>query len=320
MRPTQLLLEALARVSYGIALMLGVTLLSFTLMVHFGPDKTYELLGKNPSEEQLADVRRELGYDRPFLVRYGTWIASLARGDLGASETTGEPVATLLARTLPITLALVLPGYFIGNVLGLLLGMLAAWNRGGAWDRLVLGGSVAGLSLSFLVIIILLQILLCTPYGLDLFPTRGWRVTDFTSYLTYATVPTLALILVTMGYNTRFYRAIVLEELGREHIRTALAFGATGREVLFVHCLKNGLVPIVTRLLYSIPLVIVSGSLLLETYFGIPGVGKATFDAMTSGDQPILLAVVTLTALAFVIVQVVADTACQLADPRMART
>jgi peptide/nickel transport system permease protein len=320
MRPLRLLSELLTRLAYGLALTLGVTLLSFTLMVHFGPDKTFELLGKNPTQAQIAEVRRELGYDRPFLVRYGTWLGSLARGDLGASDTTGEPVAPLLARALPVTLALVLPGYFIGNLLGLLLGMLAAWHRGGAWDRLVLGGSVAGLSLSFLVIIILLQILLCTPYGLDLFPTRGWRVSDLSSYLTYATVPTLALIVVTLGYNTRFYRAIVLEELGREHIRTALAFGATDREVLFIHVLRNGLVPIVTRLLYSIPLVVVSGSLLLETYFGIPGVGKTTFDAMTSGDQPILLAVVTLTAMAFVVVQMLADAACRLADPRMARS
>ena len=320
MRPPRLLSGFLTRVSYGLALMLGVTLLSFTLMVHFGPDKTYELLGKNPTQAQIADVRQALGYDQPFLARYGAWLGALVRGDLGASDTTGEPVAALLGRTLPITLALVLPGYLIGNLLGLLLGMLAAWHRGGAWDRLVLGGSVAGLSLSFLVIIILLQILLCTPYGLDLFPTRGWRVSDVPSYLTYVTVPTLALIGVTLGYNTRFYRAIVLEELGREHIRTALAFGASGREVLFTHVLRNGLVPIVTRLLYSIPLVVVSGSLLLETYFGIPGVGKTTFDAMTSGDQPILLAVVTLTALAFVAVQVLADAACRLADPRMART
>ncbi|MEE4174979.1 MAG: ABC transporter permease [Xanthomonadales bacterium] len=320
MRPLRLLSSLLKRLGYGLALMLGVTLLSFTLMVQFGPDKTFELLGKNPTGEQIAEVRRELGYDRPFIVRYGAWLGSLVRGDLGASDTTGEAVAPLLARALPVTLALVLPGYLVGNLFGLLLGMLAAWHRGGAWDRLVLGGSVAGLSLSFLVIIILLQILLSTPYGLDLFPTRGWRVTDLSSYLHYVTVPTLALIGVTLGYNTRFYRAIVLEELGREHIRTARAFGATGREVLFVHVLRNGLVPIVTRLLYSIPLVVVSGSLLLETYFGIPGVGKITFDAMTSGDQPVLLAVVTLTAVGFVAVQVLADTACRMADPRMAQS
>ena len=305
------------RLGYGVLLMVGVTLLSFTLMVHFGPDKTFELIGKNASAEQIAELRRELGYDRPFLQRYATWLADLARGDFGVSDTNGEAVGKLLARAFPVTLALVLPGFVIGNVAGLLLGMLAAWHRGRAWDRLVLGGSVAGLSLSFLVVIILLQILLCTPYGLDLFPTRGWRVDGAGSYLLYVTVPTLALVIVTLGYNTRFYRAVMVEELTRDHVRTARAFGASGREVLFSHVLRNSLVPVVTRLLYSVPLVIVSGSLLLETYFGIPGVGKVAFDAITSGDQPVLLAVVTLTAVLFVAMQVLADVTCRAADPRL---
>jgi peptide/nickel transport system permease protein len=306
-----------SRLAWGIALMLGVTFLSFALMVGAGPDKTFELLGKNPTEAQIAEVRQQLGYDRPFISRYGTWLGSVLRGDLGLSETNGQAVDDLLGTAFPVTLALVLPGFLLGNVLGLALGMVAAWNRGGAWDRVVLGGSVAGLSLSFLVIIILFQILLCTPYGLNLFPTRGWRVDGLGSYLLYVAVPTLALIAVTLGYNTRFYRAVVLEELSREHVRAARAFGASGWEVLFTHVLKNALVPITTRLLYSIPLVLVSGSLLLETYFGIPGVGKVAFDAIASGDQPVLLAVVTLTAVLFVLVQMLADAACRLADPRL---
>ncbi len=306
----------LQRLFHGALLLLGVTLLSFTLMVQFGPDTAFELAGKNTTEAQLEELRRSLGHDRPFLERYARWLGELARGDLGASDSNGEPVDRLIGRALPVTLALVLPGFLLGNVLGLLLGMLAAWYRQGAWDRLVLGGSVAGLSLSFLVVIIALQVLLCTPYGLDLFPTRGWRVDGIGSYLLYVTVPTLALVIVTLGYNTRFYRAVMVEELARDPVRTARAFGASGREVMFTHVLRNGAVPVLTRLLYSIPLVLVSGSLLLETYFGIPGVGKVAFDAITSGDQPVLLAVVTLTAVMFVAVQLLTDAACRLADPR----
>lgn len=308
------------RLAHGAALMLGVALLSFTLMVHFGPDPAYEQLGKNPTAEEIESLRSALGHDQPFILRFGDWLGDLLRGDLGTSDANGEDVGQLLLRSFPITLALVLPGFLIGNFLGLLLGMLAAWHRGGAWDRLVLGGSVAGLSLSFLVVIILLQILLCTPYGLNWFPTRGWRVDDFGSYLLYVTVPTLALVIVTLGYNTRFYRAVILEELGRDHVRTAQAFGAGPGEVLFTHVLRNSLVPILTRLLYSIPLVVVTGSLLIETYFGIPGVGKVTFDAITSGDQPVLLAVVTLTALLFVLAQLLADFSCRLADPRLGQS
>ncbi len=302
----------------AIPLLAGVTFISFLLMVHFGPDKTYELLGKNPTTEQIAEVRQQLGYDRPFLVRYTDYVRELATMDLGHSDSSGESVASLIARTLPVTAALVLPGFVLGNVLGVLLGMFAAWRRGTWPDRLVMGASVVGMSISFLVIIILLQVLLCTPWGFNWFPSRGWEVSGPVSYLYYVTVPTLALVLVTLGYNTRFYRAVMVEELGRDHVRTARAFGARPAEILFRHALKNSLVPVLTRFMFSIPLVIISGSLLLETYFGIPGIGKLTFDAITSGDQPVLKAVVGLTAVLFVLAQVLIDIFYRMVDPRVA--
>lgn len=302
----------------GIPLLLGVTFISFLLMVYFGPDKTFEMLGKNPTPEQIAEVRSQLGYDQPFLLRYAGYLKALATLDLGLSESTGERVSGLLARTLPVSLAMVLPGFILGNLAGILLGMTAAWHRGRWLDRLIMAGSVIGMSISFLVIIIVLQVLLCTPWGLNLFPARGWEVEGPGSYALYVTVPTLAIVFVTLGYNTRFYRAVMAEELGRDHIRTAIAYGASRAELLFRHVLKNSLVPVLTRVMFSIPLVLVSGSLLIETYFGIPGIGKATFEAITSGDQPVLKAVVGLTAVLFVLAQLLIDILYRLVDPRVA--
>ncbi|NNE06261.1 MAG: ABC transporter permease, partial [Xanthomonadales bacterium] len=198
------------------------------------------------------------------------------------------------------------------------LGLIAAWNRGRWLDRTIMGLSVAGMSLSFLVIIIALQVLLCTPFGLNLFPARGWDAGSLASYLQHVTVPTLAILLVTLGYNTRFYRAVMAEELGRDHVRTLLAFGTPTTRILFWHVLKNSMVAVTTRVMFSIPLIIVSGSLLIETYFGIPGVGKATFDAITSGDQPVLKSVVGLTAVLFVFIQVLVDIVYRIVDPRVA--
>ena len=308
-----------SRLSNGILLMLGVTFISFLLMVYFGPDKTYELLGKNPTAEHIAEVRHALGYDQPFLARYADYLKELATFDLGLSNSNGEPVTDILLRTLPVSIALVVPGFVLGNVLGLALGLMAAWYRGQWLDRLVMGGSVVGMSVSFLVIIIAAQILLCTPYGLDLFPVRGWQVTGLGSYLYYVTVPTLALVLVTLGYNTRFYRAVMADELEREHIRTARAYGAGAGELLFRHVLKNALIPVLTRIMFSIPFVVISGSLLLESYFGIPGIGLVTFNAITSGDQPILKAVVGLTGVLFVLALTVNDLLYGLVDPRVAK-
>lgn len=306
------------KVAAAIPLLLGVTFISFLLMVYFGPDKTFELLGKSATAEQIAEVRSQLGYDQPFLQRYVEYLQSLATLDLGLSQSTGERVTGLLARTLPVSVAMVLPGFIIGNLAGILLGMAAAWRRGQWLDRLIMAASVVGMSISFLVIIIVLQVLLCTPWGLNWFPARGWGVHDLPSYLRYVTVPTLALVFVTLGYNTRFYRAVMVEELDRDHVRTAVAYGASGAEVLFRHVLKNSLAPVITRIMFSIPLVIVSGSLLIETYFGIPGIGKATFEAITSGDQSVLKAVVGLTAVLFVLAQVLIDILYRLVDPRVA--
>ena len=308
------------RLLHGIPLLLGVTFISFLLMVYFGPDKTYELLGKNPTRQQIAEVRHELGYDQPFLLRYVDYVRELVTLDLGLSDSNGEPVSKILIRTLPISIMLVLPGFVLGNLFGLILGLVAAWYRSRWLDKLVMSGSVVGMSISFLVIIIGLQVLLCTPFGLDLFPVRGWQVDGLISYLYYVTVPTLALILVTLGYNTRFYRAVMVDEIERDHIRTLQAYGARPVEILFRHVLKNSLIPVLTRIMFSIPFVLVSGSLLLESYFGIPGIGLVTFDSITSGDQPILKAVVGLTGLLFVIALMINDMLYSLVDPRVAKS
>ena len=308
------------RFLYGIPLVLGVTFISFLLMVYFGPDKTYELIGKNPTAQQITEVRHALGYDRPFLLRYGDYLRELFTLDLGISDSNGEPVSLILRRTLPVSIALVVPGFVLGNLLGLGLGLLAAWYRGRWLDKLVMSASVVGMSISFLVIIIGLQILLCTPYGLNLFPVRGWQIHDPGSYFYYVAVPTLALILVTLGYNTRFYRAIMADEIERDHIRTLKAYGARPTELLFKHVLKNSLIPILTRIMFSVPFVLISGSLLLESYFGIPGVGLVTFNAITSGDQPILKAVVGLTGVLFVVALTINDMLYSVVDPRVAKS
>jgi len=306
----------LRKLAGGIPLVLGVTLISFTLMVHFGPDQTWELLSKNPTAEEIDRVRAELGYDRPFWVRYATYLKELATLDFGYSDSTGERVDAILQRTIPVSLLLLAPGFVLGNLLGIVLGLAAAWHRGGWIDKAIMGFAVVGMSISFLVVIIAFQVLFGVVLGW--FPVRGWNVHDLGSYLHYVSVPTLASVFVALGYNTRFFRAVLVEEMQRDHVRTARAFGAGAVEILWKNVLMNAMIPIVTRVMFSIPLVVVSGSLLIESYFGIPGVGKVTFDAITSGDQPILKAVVGLTAVMFVLILIVNDILYRAFDPRVA--
>jgi peptide/nickel transport system permease protein len=311
---------AIRKLVSGIPLVLGVTLLSFTLMVYFGPDKTYDLLGKNPTQQQIDEVRTELGYDQPFIVRYVDYLRELVTLDFGNSDSTGERVSALLMRTIPISLALSLPGFILGNLLGVVFALFAAYFRSTWIDKAIMGFAVVGMSISFLIVIIGFQIIFSSTYGLDLFPVRGWDIQSLSDYLAYVAVPTFATVFVALGYNTRFYRSIIVEEMTRDHVRTARAFGTPPAQLFYKNILKNSMIPIITRIVFSIPLVIISGSLLIESYFGIPGVGMATYDAIISGDQPVLKAVVGLTAVLFVFAQLLTDILYRAVDPRVSLT
>ena len=312
----EILQYALRKLLAGLPLIFGVTLVSFALMVYFGPDLTYQLLGKNPSPEQILEVRHQLGYDQPFLQRYVQFLREIVTLDFGAAST-GEPVTTLLAKTIPVSLILILPGFILGHVVGLLLALAAAYWRGRWPDKLIMAVAVIGMSVSFLIVIIGFQIVLSSSDGLDLFPVRGWNASSLGSYLSYVTVPTLATMFVALGYETRFYRSVIVEEMTRDHVRTARAFGLPESRILFRNILKNCLIPFITRVMFSIPQVAIGGALLIESYFGIPGIGKATYEAIVTGDQPVLKAVVSLTAILFVLVVVFNDILYRVVDPRV---
>lgn len=314
---------AIRKLFGGIPLILGVTFISFLLMVYFGPDLTYEKLGKNPTALEIEEIRHELGYDQPFTTRYGHYLKQLVTLDFGNAEIRDVKVSTILKETMPVSLHLIIPGFILGNVIAIALALFAAYHRGTWTDKLIMTGSVIGMSISFLIVIIVFQLVFSSSYGLDIFPVRGWEVYDpegsiiWGEYLRYVTVPTLATVFVALGYNTRFYRAVLVEEMGKDHVRTAKAFGHTPTSLLFKSVLKNAMVPITTRIMFSIPLVVVSGSLLIESYFGIPGVGKVTFDAIIAGDQNILKAIVGLTAVLFVVVLLLTDILYRVFDPRV---
>jgi len=312
----ELLQYALRKLLAGIPLILGVTLVSFALMVYFGPDLTYQLLGKNPTAEQILEVRHQLGYDQNFVQRYVGFLREIVTLDFGSSSS-GEPVSSLLAEKIPVSLALILPGFVLGHVVGLLLALAAAYWRGRWPDKLIMALAVIGMSISFLIVIIGFQIVLSSSDGLDLFPVRGWNADTFGHYLAYVTVPTLAIMFVAVGYETRFYRSIIVEEMTRDHVRTARAFGLPESRIFLRNILKNCLIPIITRIMFSIPQVAIGGALLIESYFGIPGIGKATYEAIVTGDQPVLKAVVSLTAVLFVFVVILNDILYRVVDPRV---
>lgn len=298
-------------------LLLGVTLFSFTLTVHFGPEQTWELLGRNPSPEQVEQVRRQLGYDRPFVERYLHYLADLARFDLGRSQANGEPVAELLERTVPVSLALLLPGFVLGIGIALVLALRAAWRPGGFVDRFCDITSALGMSLSLVITVIAAQLIFGVWLGW--FPVRGWQMNSLATYLHHLTVPTLAIVVANFGYNLRFFRAVFRERLADHPVRTARAYGLGPGRILSNYVLRASALPILTRVVFAVPLILISGSLIIESHFGIPGVGRITYQAILSGDQPVLMAVVSFSAVLFVLALTAADLLGRLADPRVDR-
>lgn len=307
----------------GIPLILGVTFLSFLLMVYFGPDLTYELLGKNPTEQDISAMRQYLGYDQPFIVRYLNYLKELLTFDFGLSMTKDKPVIDIIKQSLPVSLLLMTPGFILGNVLALMLALGACQYRGQWQDKTIMTLAVLGMSISFLVVIISFQIFFSSSYGLNWFPVRGWQTTSpdgsfsWLNYLSFVSVPTLATMFVALGYNTRFYRAVLVDELKKDYVTTAKAYGHHPKKILYFHLLKNAMIPIITRIIFTIPLVVISGSLLIESYFGIPGIGLVTYDAIVAGDQPILKSVIGLTSVLFVLALIAAELLYQLFDPRI---
>jgi len=322
---------ALRKLLYSIPLLFGVTFISFFLMVYHGPDLTYSILGKNPTPEQIADVRAQLGYDKPFLERYFLFLKEIITFDFGSSLSSGEKVSAILKKSVPISFMVALPAFILSNVLGIILALYAANHRGKINDKIIMVLAAVGMSVSYLMVVIAFQIIFCTSYGLNLFPVQGWisPPPDYPDasfgevayyywyyYWSHVSVPTLASVFVALGYNTRFFRAVIVEELNKDYVRTARAYGVSNRKIMIKHVLKNAMIPISTRIIITIPFVIIAGNLVVEKFFGIPGVGLVTYDAITNGDLPIVKAVVTCTAILYVMALILTDIVYKLIDPR----
>jgi peptide/nickel transport system permease protein len=304
----------LRRLGGAVPLLLGVSLIGFLLTQHIGPDPVWELAGRSPTEAELAALSEQLDRDRGGLERYLDFMGSLLRLDPGASLITGESVRSIVARTVPVTLALMLPGLILGFALSLALGYLAARHRDRWLDRSIAGVSALSMSISLVIVVMLMQLIFSVWLGW--FPARGWSTESFQDWLVHVTVPTLIVVLVNLGYNVRFFRALWLEALQLPSVRAARAYGLSEARILFRRLLPWTFGPIMTRLLFAVPMLLLGGSLVIETHFGIPGVGRVFYNALLSGDQPVILALVVLTGSLVVACQVLVEVGVRWLDPR----
>ena len=228
--------------------------------------------------------------------------------NFGRSLTTREPVARIILRGLTPSLLLMTPIFFGELLLGVILALIsAAWKD--SWlDRTIVITAVAGMSVSYLVFIIFGQWYL--GYYYNFFPVWGY------GSLRCLALPVLIGIVSGLGGGVRFYRTVFVHELGREYLRTARARGCGAMAIFGKHLLRNAAVPIITRAGTILPFLF-TGSLLLETFFGIPGLGYAGINALNNSDLQMIKALVIIGALLFVIINLLTDIACALVDPRV---
>jgi peptide/nickel transport system permease protein len=274
------------------------------------------LAGDDATAEDIERIRSTLGLDRPFIERFVLWLFQIARGDLGVSLFTGVPVAQMIVQRIPSTFTLMLMTLVVSVLVAIPVGALAAWYHNRLEDRLVMVGAVFSFSLPTFVVGYALAWLFGVE--LQLLPVQGYvPLSDgFWASLRTLILPTLALASVYVALITRITRATLLETLSQDYIRTARAKGVDSRNVLFRHALRNAAVPIVTVIGSGVALLI-SGAVVTETVFSIPGLGRLTVDAILRRDYPIIQGVILLFSLLYVLINLIVDLLYRVFDPRI---
>ncbi len=303
---------ALKRIAQVIPTTLGVLLITFLLFNVVGGSPAQVVLGKNATAETIAAFNHKWGYDKPLVwakdSQFVNFVTSLVCGDFGYSLEMNEPVKDVLLRGVGPSLSLTVPILVGGTIVALMLAMLSAAFRGRFVDRTILLGSTILMSVNYVVWVLAGQFLL--SYKAKLFPVWGYQG------VLYLILPVIIGIVSSLGADVRFFRTAILDEIYRPYVLTARAKGLSPSRIMLHHVLPNALIPIVTYVSLSIPWLF-TGSLLLESFFGIPGLGSVSINAIHSADMAVVRAVVVLGALLYQFVNLATDLLYAALDPRV---
>jgi peptide/nickel transport system permease protein len=293
-----------------------VTVFVFFLLRLAPGDPAAIIAGDDATAADLEAVRAKLGLNLPIYEQFGLWIWRLAQGDLGVSIFSDLPVTRLIAQRVEPTLALTLSTLFVAVSLAIPVGVIAAWQARKLADRAVMVFAVLGFAIpGFLAAYILIWIF---AVKLQLLPVQGYRpiAEGFWPFVEGLILPSIALGVTYMALIARITRASMLEVLSQDYIRTANSKGLATKRVLLLHALKNAAVPIVTVIGIGIALLI-SGVVITETVFNIPGLGRLTVDAVLKHDYPIVQGLIMVFAAAKVLVNLMIDISYAFLDPRI---
>ena len=302
----------------AVPLLLGVAVLSF-LFMHFAPGGPDALFARNArmTAEQLAAIRHNMGLDQPGYVQLWRWVSNLARGDLGTSYSQYRPVSQVIWEVFPNTVLLMGSGLVIALVLSLVFGIAAARRPFGLFDNVTSFVSYFGLAMPVFWFGLMLQILFAVQLGwlpsAGMTSPLGGGPLDVARHLA---LPAFTIAIGSIAGWSRYIRSSTVEQLQQDYVRTARAKGIEENRVVAGHVLRNALIPFVTVVAIDVPLYL-TGSVLTETVFSWPGMGRLFYDSLTVRDYPVLMGILILGAVLIVLGNLLADLLYGLLDPRI---
>lgn len=304
------------RFAQVIPTLLLVSIMVFCLQQLMPGDPALVLAGEERDPEVLEQIRRELKLDQPLVIQYFYWIGNVLQGDLGFSWRIRQPVTELVATKLPVTLQLASMAFIIAVLIGVPMGILSAVKKNTFWDYLANGIGLAGLSTPNFWLGIMLILLVSVHLGW--LPPSGYvpLTEDWKQSLATTIMPAFVLGNAISAVLMRHTRSAMLTALQQDYVRTARAKGVREWTVVTRHALRNALVPVVT--LGALELgTLLSGAVLTEQVFSIPGFGKMIVDAVFNRDYPVVQGVVLVTATVYVLLNLLADVLYVLINPRL---
>jgi peptide/nickel transport system permease protein len=306
----------LRRLASALPILVIVSLLTFSMMHMIPGDPAAAIAGLSATPDQIRQLRHDLGLDEPFIVQLVTWYGGLLHGNLGRSLLMGQPVVDVMLFRLPVTMALALYALVLTVLFGLAAGIFAALRHNSWVDQVAMVFAMFGISVPNFWLGLLMIIFFAVWLGW--LPTGGYIAftDDPVGWLRTSTMPATSLALLQVGLLARITRSTMLEVLRQDYIRTARAKGLPRRLVVVKHALANALIPITTVVGIIISLS-VSGAVVTETLFSIPGVGQLLTQAVLNRDYPLVQGGLFMVTALLVLVNVLVDVSYSLLDPRV---
>jgi peptide/nickel transport system permease protein len=307
------------RLFQAIPVLLGITLISFMIVnsAPGDPALLYMDRSSNPTQEDIARVRHELGLDKPLPLRYVDWLGRAVKGDFGNSFLDKRPVMKKIGEAVPYSLILAIASIGVGYILAILFGVIAA-VRANTWvDHLISG--VSAFFVSVPTFWVALMAVLLISLKLNLLPTSGWSEYgdgSFFDVLKHLILPTIILASRDIAGLSRYVRSGLIEMLNADYVRTARAKGLGEQIVVYKHALRNALIPVVTVIGLSLPY-LVGGAVVTEKVFALPGMGRLAVDSVSARDYPTIIAINLILSVLVVLGNMLADVMYGLVDPRI---